>query len=185
MNILIFNGAQESTNLSTGGCITTCLTNQLEKAGLEVKVFNLQQEAIPAFDYHMAVPERVSRMCELFTSSSMQIWLSPLYHGGMPGMMKNCLDWLELTCKNEPPYLTDKIVALICWSQGIQAMQGINNMEAVAKALRAWILPYSIPVKKADIFAEDTRTLNPEFTERLNLMSGLIIEKAALFGLNK
>lgn len=181
MSILIFNGAQESSNLSTGGCITTHLKSQLEVSGLEINVFNLQQETIPPFDYQAQVPESVKRMCDLFTASSLQLWLSPLYHGGMPGMMKNCLDWLEITCKNESPYLTDKLVGLICWSQGIQAMQGINNMEAVAKALRAWVLPYSVPVKRADIFEEDSRNLTLDFSQRLNLMSKLLLEKTDKF----
>ena len=48
-------------------------------------------------------------MCDLFLQSELQIWLTPLYHGGMTGMMKNCLDWLELTARLEKPYLTDKV----------------------------------------------------------------------------
>ena len=181
MSILIFNGSQESSALSTSGCITENLVNQLSASGIEINVFNLQQENIPPFDYQMELPENVGKLCRLFTSSTIQIWLTPLYHGGMPGMMKNCLDWLELTCKNQPPYLTGQIVSLICWSEGVQAMQGINNMEAVAKALRAWVLPYSIPVKKADIFIPETKTLTADFSGRLCFMTKLLLESAEKF----
>lgn len=184
MNVLIFNGSQESSAFSTAGCITAYLSRQLELYGIETRIFNLQQENIPMFDYYAEVPQNVKHMCDLFTSSAIQIWLGPLYHGGMPGLMKNCLDWLELTCKNEPPYLTDKLIALICWSQGIQAMQGINNMEAVAKALRAWTLPYSVPVKKDDIFETGTRDLKPEFSARLDQMNKLLITASGKFGLS-
>jgi arsenic resistance protein ArsH len=75
----------------------------------------------------------------------------------MTGAMKNCLDWLELTSKNEKPYLTDKIVGLVCWADGGQAMQGINAMDAVAKALRAWVIPYSVPLVKNQLYTDTHR----------------------------
>jgi arsenic resistance protein ArsH len=75
----------------------------------------------------------------------------------MTGAMKNCLDWLELTAKNEKPYLTDKVVGLVCWADGGQAMQGINAMDAVAKALRAWVIPYSVPLVKNQLYTDAHR----------------------------
>jgi hypothetical protein len=52
--------------------------------------------------------------------------------------MKNCLDWLEVTANRYEPYLTDKTIGLVCWADGLQAMQGINAMDVIAKSLRAW-----------------------------------------------
>ncbi|MBB2949449.1 hypothetical protein FHR29_000181 [Sphingobacterium sp. JUb56] len=39
-------------------------------------------------------------------------------------------------------------MGLVCWADGVQAMQGINTMDAIAKSLRAWPLPYSVPISK-------------------------------------
>jgi arsenic resistance protein ArsH len=75
----------------------------------------------------------------------------------MTGMMKNCLDWLELTARLEKPYLTDKVVGLVAWADGGQAMQGINAMDAVAKALRAWVVPYSVPLVKNHLYVDAHR----------------------------
>jgi arsenic resistance protein ArsH len=43
----------------------------------------------------------------------------------------------------------------VCYADGIQAMQGINTMDAVAKALRAWVLPLAVPVSKQGLYNED------------------------------
>ncbi len=66
--------------------------------------------------------------------------------------MKNCLDWLEVTANRYEPYLTDKTVGLVCWADGLQAMQGINAMDAIAKSLRAWPLPFSVPIVRSALF---------------------------------
>ncbi len=91
-------------------------------------------------------------MAQMFTSADLHIWLAPLYHGSIPGVMKNCLDWLEVTANRYEPYLTDKTVGLICWADGLQAMQGINAMDAIAKSLRAWPLPFSVPIVRSALF---------------------------------
>jgi arsenical resistance protein ArsH len=114
-------------------------------------------------------------MCEAFLRADLQIWLTPLYHGGMTGAMKNCLDWLELTVHLEKPYLTDKVVGLICWADGGQAMQGINAMDAVAKALRAWVIPYTVPLVKNQLYTDShRRELAAEHTRKLDRLLALL-----------
>jgi hypothetical protein len=121
-------------------------------------------------------------MCDLFVQSELQIWLTPLYHGGMTGVMKNCLDWLELTARLENPYLTDKIVGLVAWADGGQAMQGINAMDAVAKALRAWVVPYTVPLVKNHLYV-DTRhqEFAVEHTRKLDRLVSILANARQIF----
>lgn len=99
---------------------------------------------------HKEIPSIVKRMTELFLSADLHFWLSPLYHGSIPGTMKNCLDWLEITAKLPKPYLTDKRIGLICWADGSQALNDITTMENIVKSLRAWSIPYTLPILKKD-----------------------------------
>lgn len=92
----------------------------------------------------------------------------------MTGAMKNCLDWLEMTSKNQRPYLTGKVVALLSWADGTQAMQGINAMDAVAKALRAWVLPYSLPILKDNLYDPATRGITEFYKNKLDMMVQLL-----------
>jgi len=175
MKLLIFNGAHDSSVNSNSYKIIHYLKKSFEDKNMDVFVYNLCEHRLPLLEIPFKeIPENVTRMIDFFTQSSVQVWLSPLYHGGIPGSMKNCLDWLELTSKNTKPYLSKQIVGLVCWADGVQAMQGINNMDVIAKALRAWVLPYSVPISKRDFLVENELSIT--YQKRLSLMTDLILD---------
>jgi len=173
MNVLLFNGCSDNGPETTGRKLSSYLHQQLVARGYTVTQINVSEGHIPFFQLRLPhPPEAVEKMVEAFIQSDLQIWLTPLYHGGMTGAMKNCLDWLELTARHEKPYLTDKVVGLVCWADGGQAMQGINAMDAVAKALRAWVIPYSVPLVKNNLYMDAQRR---EFsTDQLRKLDRLV-----------
>ena len=176
MKVLLFNGASDCKPETTGAKIAHYLHSQLTAKGFSVTGINVADAHIPFFEMGLATPPiAVEWMCDAFLEADLQIWLTPLYHGGMTGAMKNCLDWLELTAKLDKPYLTDKVIGLVCWADGGQAMQGINAMDAVAKSLRAWIVPYTVPVVKNDLFADTHRhDFSPEYQKKLDRLVSLL-----------
>ena len=178
MNILIFNGSLESQSNTTPTRIARSFTQQLEQRGVSVTTFHLSEAGIPLFDFSFQeTPPAVIDMVSTFRNADMHIWLTPLYHGSMTGAMKNCLDWLEISAREEVPYLTNKIIGLVCWADGAQAMQGINAMDAVAKALRAWVLPYSIPIVRGNLFANNDQEISSDYLEKIQLMSALLSDR--------
>ncbi|WP_426478215.1 NADPH-dependent FMN reductase [Chryseobacterium sp. CBSDS_008] len=159
MKAIIFNGSLERRTLSTSGLISDYFSERLKARGIQAEVFTLADSGIPLFDVTLPkTPLAVERMTQMFTDADLHIWLAPLYHGSIPGVMKNCLDWLEVTADRYEPYLTDKTVGMVCWADGLQAMQGINTMEAIAKSLRAWPIPFSVPVIRSSLFVSDQST---------------------------
>ena len=176
MKVLLFNGCSDPRPESTGRRISDYLCRQLSERGFSVARVNVSDAHIPFFELRQSHPvEAVGEMCDAFLQSDLQIWLTPLYHGGMTGAMKNCLDWLELTSRLEKPYLTDKVVGLVCWADGGQAMQGINAMDAVAKALRAWVIPYTVALVKDQLYTDaHRRELAVEHTRKLDRLLGLL-----------
>ncbi len=176
MNVLLFNGSSDARPETTGFKIARYLQQQLTAKGFSVTEVNVADAHIPFFEMGLAKPPiAVEWMCEAFLQADLHIWLTPLYHGGMTGAMKNCLDWLELTARLEKPYLTDKVIGLVCWADGGQAMQGINAMDAVAKSLRAWVVPYTVPVVKGDLFADaGKRDFSPEYDKKLDRLVSLL-----------
>lgn len=159
MKAIIFNGSLERRTLSTSGLISDYFSERLKMLGIQTDIFTLADSGIPLFDVTLPKnPLAVERMAQMFTGADLHIWLAPLYHGSIPGVMKNCLDWLEVTAKWDQPYLTDKTVGLVCWADGLQAMQGISAMDSIAKSLRAWPLPFSVPIVRSSLFASDHST---------------------------
>lgn len=176
MEALIFNGALDRKENSTPQRISHYLSTQLTGMGVDVQTFRLVDSGIPLFDVSLKnVPIAVERMNVLFRKADVHIWLTPLYHGSMTGVMKNCLDWLECSAKLPEPYLTGKLIGMVCWADGVQAMQGINAMEAVAKSLRAWPLPYSVPAQRHELFDAEGH-VSQKYAERFQLMLKLLIQ---------
>lgn len=174
MNVLVFNGALERRSNATSHKIADYLKTGFETVGADVTVFNLSDSGIPLFDVTQnAVPKSVEMMAHVFRNADVHVWLTPLYHGGMTGVMKNCLDWLEISSKEFMPYLTDKTIGLVCWADGSHAMNGINNMDAVAKSLRAWTLPYSVPIARKSLY-DDQGEFADEYRQKFDQMVKLL-----------
>ncbi|RQO33006.1 NADPH-dependent FMN reductase [Chryseobacterium sp. KBW03] len=183
MKAIIFNGSLERRTQSTSGLISNYFSERLKILGIRTEVFTLADSGIPLFDVTLPkTPLAVERMAQLFTEADLHIWLAPLYHGSIPGVMKNCLDWLEVTASWYEPYLTDKTVGLVCWADGLQAMQGINAMDSIAKSLRAWPLPFSVPVVRSSLFAPENSTeiselYSGKFDKLISIATSKKIEK--------
>jgi arsenic resistance protein ArsH len=177
MNVLIFNGSMDDRPHATAGRVTGYFEEAFRQKGFTTEVFSPASTEIPFFDpAKPGTPAGVQAMCDAFCKAELQVWLTPLYHGSMTGVMKNCLDWLELTSRHGRPYLTGKVVALVSWANGTQAMQGINAMDAVAKALRAWVLPFSIPVLRDHLFEPDSSTFAPLYRNKFDQMITLLAD---------
>lgn len=182
MKVLILHGSLESRPQSTEKIITDYLVQTAREKGLEPVLFSLAEAQIPLFDpTTAAVPDAVTGMCRTFREADLHVWFTPLYHGSMTGALKNALDWVELTRKDPEPYLTGKVIALTCVSDGLQALQGINAMDAVAKALRAWVLPFSVPAIKPSLFEKDSLLLTGFYKTKFDqLISMLAASKSTL-----
>lgn len=175
MKVLLFNGSFERKETSASHRITSYFKQALEAKQHEVIVFNLPEAGIPILDVdNWEAPASVVAMNKAFREADAHIWLTPLYHGSMTGAMKNCLDWLELSAKEPSPYLTNKVVGMVCWADGGQAMQGINAMDSVAKALRAWTLPYCVPIVRRLLIDPETNTFTEEYQHKFDLMTQLL-----------
>ncbi|MCF1422893.1 NADPH-dependent FMN reductase [Mangrovimonas futianensis] len=178
MKVLIFNGALERRENATSERLTRYLYEQLQKQGVVVTVFKMADSGIPLFDVSLQnTPKSVELMNHIFRDADVHIWITPLYHGSMTGVMKNCLDWLQYSANMPKPYLTGKLVGLMCWADGVQAMQGINAMDSVAKALRAWTAPLSIPIQRNELFNEEGE-ISDKYGKRVNMLIDLLLQSS-------
>ena len=149
--MLLFNGSLQNRGNLFYNDIYKFLVQQCEQSKMPVEEFDLGQTTIPQYNpYSQNTPKEVYDMVELFTQEDFQIWLAPLYHGGIPGIMKNAVDWLQLTRREAKPYLSDTKIGLISIADGVFAIQGINAMNSIAHTLRAWVLPYTVPINKSE-----------------------------------
>ena len=76
---------------------------------------------------------------------------SPGYHGTLSGMVKNALDHVELTAKDDRPYFSDLPVGLIATAAGWQAaVTTLTGLRGIVHALRGWPTPLGIAINSMD-----------------------------------
>lgn len=70
---------------------------------------------------------------------------SPGYHGGISGVVKNAIDLLEETARDERVYLDGRAVGLIVSAYGWQATgTTLTSMRSIVHALRGWPTPLGV-----------------------------------------
>jgi FMN reductase len=120
-------------------------------AGAKTTLLDLRELSLPMYnpDSEDEPPESAVRLIETCYGADGMLWSSPMYQGTISGAFKNALDWLHVLGKRDPPYLHDTVVGLISAAGGTQGLQAINTMEFATRALRAWAVPYVVPVATA------------------------------------
>ena len=121
-----------------------------EAAGAATRLFDIRELDLPMYNPDASEPTgSATELIEGLHAADGMVWSSPLYQGTISGAFKNALDWLHLLGDRDPPYLKDKVIGLISAAGGTQGLQAINTMEFSVRALRAWAVPYVVPVASA------------------------------------
>lgn len=75
------------------------------------------------------------------------IWATPSYHGGISGLVKNAIDYIEDMRQDERVYLSGRAVGCIVCAHGPQAMgTTLSSMRDIVHTLRGWPTPYGATV---------------------------------------
>jgi FMN reductase len=134
--------------------------------GAETVLFDVRAMDLPMFRRGVDPPSAAVELCAATFEARGMIWSSPLYHGTVSGAFKNALDWLELLSDRDPPFLTDKVIGLISAAGGVQALQAVNTMEFVVRALRGMAVPLVAPVARAKGAFDESGHVVDEHIER-------------------
>ena len=95
------------------------------------------------------------------------IWISPEYHSGMTGAMKNLFDFL-----GKEPMAGDVIGLVALAGGGMAALNTLNNMSVVARSLGAWVAPENCAMNSNDVKAG----LGERDLDRLHRMVVSVVE---------
>ncbi|WP_428261276.1 NADPH-dependent FMN reductase [Haliangium sp.] len=170
-------GGSPNTRSSTTAAVEIALAGA-RAAGAEVQRFDVDALDLPMYKWGMSSPVADELMTAVRQAHGM-IWCSPLYHGTVSGVFKNVIDWFELLANDDPPYLSGKIIALMATAGGDQALQAINTMEYIVRALRGWTLPLTAPIARAGQAFQDGTPRDPELDERLRMIGRELVAAAS------
>ena len=152
-------------------------------AGAETTLLDLRELDLPMYDPDDDEPAAAAeRLIEACYSADGMLWSSPMYQGTISGAFKNALDWLHVLGARQPPFLHDKVIGLISAAGGTQGLQAINTMEFATRALRAWDVPYVVPVAAAArVFDQDGQVQDAAVEVQLKTLGGEVVRVARRF----
>ena len=108
----------------------------------------------PLYEEGLAVPDGALALSEALQGASGLVVVSPEYNAGIPGHLKNAVDWLS-TLKPSP--WTDLPVLLCACSPGaFGGSRGMLSWRATLANMGALAVPQALPVPHAD------RNLDPD-----------------------
>ena len=107
---------------------------------------------------------------------------SPGYHGSISGVVKNALDLLEETARDQRPYLADMPVGLIATAYGWQATGStIAALRSIVHALRGWPTPFAAAINtQLSKFDEQGGSRDPAVADQLALVGRQVARFAPL-----
>ncbi len=113
-------------------------------AGSETVLFDGTQLAeLPMYDPRSSAESEVAGgLVDALRRADGILIASPAYHGGISGLVKNALDYIEELREDPRPYFTGRPVGCISTGMGSHgAAATIAGLRAVVHALRGWPTP--------------------------------------------
>lgn len=152
-----------------------------ERRGAQVTMFDgLGLAQLPHYD--PAAPARSDAehaLVEAVRGADAILLASPGYHGGISGLVKNAIDLLEETARDERPYFDGRPVGLIVSAAGWQAT-GVTlaALRGVVHAMRGWPTPLGIAVNSVEQrpFDGEGALIDPAIAAQVELLGQQLMQ---------
>lgn len=152
-----------------------------ELEGCEVTILGGSDLMLPIYDPDARTRvDEAHRLLDLVRHADGLIVVSPGYHGGLSGLVKNALDYLEDLRDDEGrgAYLHGRAVGCIAVAHGWQAAVGtLHQLRQVVHALRGWPTPFGAVVNSSEVRL-DRPEAAPTAVEHLHLVGQQVAEFA-------
>lgn len=135
MNILIINGSAREQSNSFG--ISKVIETNLKQSGIDTELFDLRKEELPIFkmEEQQYANVSVNKLVNLSQKADAFFIVTPEYHNGISGALKNCLDFLGID------HFKKKPVAIAAAQGGVVGgFNALNQLRLILRSLHANVL---------------------------------------------
>jgi len=103
---------------------------------------------------------------------------TPGYHGGISGLVKNALDYVEDLRDHERPYLDGRAVGCIVCAYGWQATTTtLVSLRSTVHALRGWPTPLGVAINSAQtVFDDSGQVVDEQCAQQLTTLSCQLLD---------
>lgn len=154
--------------------------DQARRMGADVDQIVGPDLIMPIFDPNAAEDETgANRLRAAVRQCDGVIVSSAAYHGGIPGVLKNLIDYID-DSDSERPYLAGRAVGSIACAGGWQACGAVlASMRTLVHSLRGWPVPLGVTINSSEsVFSNDGACLQADTEARLRELAKQVVEFA-------
>lgn len=147
--------------------------------GARTRLFAARALDLPMYtvDRSTRTPAAVA-LVEALAQADGVIIATPGYHGGVSGLVKNALDYIEDLRDDARPYLDGRAVGCIVCAYGWQATTTtLVSLRSTVHALRGWPTPLGVVINSAQTVFDDTGLpADDRCAQQLTALSGQVLD---------
>jgi FMN reductase len=158
--LIVGLGGTLRANSSTERALRQCLS-AVERQGGRTMLFCGDDIDLPMYNPHDDTrTDKATALVAALRDADAVVVGSPGYHGGVSGLVKNALDYIEDLRGDPRVYLDNTPWGCISCAFGWQAAVGtLGQLRVIGHALRAWPTPLGVAINSADEIWDHTGEL--------------------------
>ncbi len=149
--------------------------------GAKTEIITAPDLNFPAYDPESADSiEAAKHLIDAVRQADCLLIATPGYHGGISGLLKNALDYLQALADDPEPYIHNKAVGCIVTAAGWQAgATTLTSLRSTVHALRGWPTPLGVVINSATkVFGSDGEALDPKVGDQLTTLGRQVVSFA-------
>jgi FMN reductase len=172
-------GGSSRRRSSAEALLRGCLA-QAEALGARTRMFSGADLALPMFEpISQARSAQATELVQAFREADGVVLGSPGYHGGISGLVKNALDYIEDLRNDDRPYLDGRAVGCIASASGWQAAgTTLQALRSVVHALRGWPTPLGLAVNSDQYGVGPGGTYDAHVTAQITVVARQVVQFA-------
>jgi FMN reductase len=166
---------------STERALRQCLS-AVEQRGGRTLLFAGEDIDLPMYNPHdQSRTDKAAALVAALRDADAVVVGSPGYHGGVSGLVKNALDYIEDLRGDPRVYLDNTPWGCISCAYGWQAAVGtLGQLRVIGHALRAWPTPLGVAINSADpIWDEGGTLIDDAVSGQLDMLAVQLVAGAA------
>lgn len=150
-------------------------------AGAETELFG--SDRLLSLPHYQSDPAGLGdtgkELVELVRRADGLLIASPGYHGTVSGLVKNAIDYLEETARDERVYLDGVPIGLIVTAYGWQAVGStLAALRSIVHSLRGWPTPLGVGINASGGIFNDGICADAGVNEQLKLAAQQVMQRA-------
>jgi FMN reductase len=178
--LIVGVGGSTRAGSSSERVLRACLA-EAERQGARTLLISGPELRVPLFEAEDSARPRVALdLVAAIREADGLIIASPGYHGGISGLIKNALDYVEDLRDDARPYLDGRAVGCVACAAGWQAAGStLQALRAVVHALRGWPTPLGLAVNtELRLWGADGELSDPGLVAQVEILAGQVVDFA-------